>query len=1077
MFKKIVASFATLLLAVGMSVVAIAAPASATPPGGGTYPPTDAAANDPDNWEILPGEVCYKIDPVKQVPYPLPAPGAGLRFSKVIVKAGSGDGSNLILTDNLAQGALVEHNLKDSISHLIVCTVPIPPATGTNSVDCTAATIYTGTALANHDHINMNVSQNGGPTFQLNAAVDIKQSPQDDGVTSESNLVLRIHQKTGPDITLGLTNAQVASGSFAFTYSAYLTGKWTVQWVQFNSSYFNQDNTSINYIQCGSDLADAAASVSKTLATCTAAETLVLGTTTFADFGGVTGAYSVTAAAQTGHKFAPDTTAGVSVSSDGKTKTFTGTLAPKLTTGCADQPKCLPSSAVSYTYAPGTNDGVITVVNPDPTKYSNDLCQGFWVTAASWYYTTDSVWPQVRNQLNPLPKITSVGTYSYGAPVVCGQGDIYASFTEAPAPTYNLYGPNDPFKEKFLHDMGFPNSTKGTTYTQTMTGCNKADVVVPTAKAITTCGTYGSISVPTDTEKIDYTVTGAGLVGIYTVTAVAKVPYVLKGYPAGGWEFDLKSFYDCERTLTLTYVPACSPDSTNDWTVYNPGADNITVSYPGGTILAVAGQYTPISTPASDDAFTITWGATGSGIKPGTASATPGADLSTDDPTCLRTPVVSEESNESFECTDPNVTITTVTYSQGWVYESGKWVPGEKVVTGTVVTHRDKTADDITEAGCLITVTDPVASTCENLTEDTDFTSWIKVLIDPNVAYTIDGAPVTESYNEVTPGVQHTVVATALNGYTLVSASPEPDSWTDTVHTWKFTSKDSAVDCIPTQPLIDLEGSFATGVCLSDSPWIFYEVTMIDPANLATSHSAKLILTDDTDPTKTATIPLGDLVETSPGVWTLGGTPDDKVLWPGASVDPVTGVATGWPGWEQQTDGTWVTTDGNFAWSRDITTATLSVNPQLEVHLEYPEATPNCDSGPPEPPTLATVTPAFSSTPLTCSAAGSYTLGELTPGTIDWTVNGKPVGVGTYPVTSNQTLTFVAAPKNPLDGLDPDWVAPTPVVFSTGAAPCDLTTLALTGATAPYGLIWVALLLGLTGVGFILIRRRTSAGK
>ncbi|SOE72601.1 hypothetical protein SAMN06296378_2554 [Salinibacterium xinjiangense] len=126
MFKKIVASLAVVLLTVGMSVVGIAAPAGAAPPGGGTYPPTDAAANDPGNWEVLPGEACYKIEPVNPVPYLLPSPGAGQQFSKVIVKAGSGDGSNLVLTDGLAEGTPVQHNLKDSISHLILCTVPTP---------------------------------------------------------------------------------------------------------------------------------------------------------------------------------------------------------------------------------------------------------------------------------------------------------------------------------------------------------------------------------------------------------------------------------------------------------------------------------------------------------------------------------------------------------------------------------------------------------------------------------------------------------------------------------------------------------------------------------------------------------------------------------------------------------------------------------------------------------------------------------------------------------------------------------------------------------------------------------------
>ena len=281
------------------------------------------------------------------------------------------------------------------------------------------------------------------------------------------------------------------------------------------------------------------------------------------------------------------------------------------------------------------------------------------------------------------------------------------------------------------------------------------------------------------------------------------------------------------------------------------------------------------------------------------------------------------------------------------------------------------------------------------------------------------------------------------------------------------------VDCVT--PTLDIEGSFATGVCLADSPWIFYDVTMIDPDNQATGHTARLILTDPNDPSITETIELGDLVETSPGVWSLGGTADDKVLWPGASVDPITGEANGWPGWEQTPEGVWVETTGNFAWTRDITSAVLSVNPELAVALQYPEATPDCVTGPPDPPTLAIVTPIFSTSALTCTAAGSYTLGELSPGTVQWTVNGSPVAVGTYPVTSAQTLTFVAAPLLPEDGLDPDWVQPAPVVFSPGTAPCALVTLASTGGAVSLGLAGVGSLLGLMGVGLMLARRRFGA--
>ncbi len=124
--------------------------------------------------------------------------------------------------------------------------------------------------------------------------------------------------------------------------------------------------------------------------------------------------------------------------------------------------------------------------------------------------------------------------------MTCGQGDIYASFAGEITPTATLSGPAG--WETFLHGMGFtgPNPT----WVQQSTSCNDAPVAVPTATKITQCGTYGSVLVPEDTDKIDYTLTGNGTTGINVVTAVAKAPYVLKNYPKGGWTFDLGQYVE-----------------------------------------------------------------------------------------------------------------------------------------------------------------------------------------------------------------------------------------------------------------------------------------------------------------------------------------------------------------------------------------------------------------------------------------------------------------------------------------------------------------------------------------------------
>lgn len=1080
MLKKTLAVLTSLLLAAGLSFVAVAAPASAT-----SYPPSGAAGNNPDNWEVATGEVCYKIEPVTTVPYPLPAPPANSAWSKIVVKAGSGDAANTIYTtgsgsaantvyvDELVQGTLVQHATKDSISHLILCSTPLQ-----DTVDCSAATVYLGAALTNGNYINMEVRQNG-QTYTTAAYIDFWRAQW--GIPeTESGLALRITKIDGSQIYLPISNAQKNSGVLSFNYSEYLSGSWDVTWVQFDGHnwHFGADGETIT---CGTD--EASAALTFTDATCDTRQGVALGAISNATWGELVvsdaGVYSVTATAIGTAKFSN----GLS------TLTFNGTLSPPDPTKCEPELKCLPKTAVSYTYTPGTNSGVITVVNPDPAVYSDELCDGFWVTATSWKYTTSNVWPQVRDVVQKLPKITTVGTYPYEAAVTCGQGDIYASYTAQPDPTENLYGPSNPFNETFLHGMGFtgPNPT----WVQQTPGCNTINLIEPTATAITECGTYGSVQVPADTEFIDYTLTGNGQTGVNTVTAVARAPYVLKDYPTGGWTFDLGEYYDCAVELTISYVQDCPVDPTNTWRVYNPTEDTVVVTYGVDSTHSATPGYSTFTTPRAAETMTIAWGAAGSGTAVGTASATAGTDLDVNDPECIKLaepvepaittvtecgvygtvvaatttgvdydvvftketgdytvtatpqdgyffaddktevvytgnvgayyecvidtdavivvgectwnedgtanfrevamtfdntksnidvpfevvgfpehnkivpagekvtfsvaniwpagggytviagtetfeltiepcnepvkpePETREEVLSAYDCTTALVDVTTTTYTTDWVFntETGQWEKGEEVAGTPVVTQRAMTPEEISQETCLVTVTDPAASTCE-ATDATELTSWIRVELNANVQYTIDGVVVTEEYTAVTPGA-HTVVATALNGYTLQGAKPAPDDWTDTTHTWTFTAIDSA-DC--------------------------------------------------------------------------------------------------------------------------------------------------------EPPTLATVLPEYDSTPLTCDAQGSYTIGAEF-GDVTWTVNGVETEAGTYPVTKPGTVTLEATPTNPEDTFEEGWVdEPIVLNFAFPNGTCENPALlAMTGAAASFAPIWVGALLTLTGLGLFLVRRKSTA--
>lgn len=132
----------------------------------------------------------------------------------------------------------------------------------------------------------------------------------------------------------------------------------------------------------------------------------------------------------------------------------------------------------------------------------------------------------------------------------------------------------------------------------------------------------------------------------------------------------------------------------------------------------------------------------------------------------------------------------------------------------------------------------------------------------------------------------------------------------------------------PPPPTPSLVGSSADVACVGGVPMISYRVLLTDPGDLATGHTAVLVLTDGVN---RVDVTLGDVSSGS-----LSGT----VLWPGASVD-ASGRANGWPGWVFQ-NGSWASTTGNYAWTRGAITATIQVNPEMPVALSYPAESSAC---------------------------------------------------------------------------------------------------------------------------------------
>ena len=272
---------------------------------------------------------------------------------------------------------------------------------------------------------------------------------------------------------------------------------------------------------------DAAASLTKTLATCDAGAELVLGAQSNFTWGAIArdgDNYTVIATADDGHRFP----AGDGVSDDGRTMTFTGTLDPQKTGAeCIPTPDCIPGSAVSYTYDGPSNSGVIHVENVPST--SGELCEGFWATAASWNYKTDADWPQALDKVdyvNGKQKITSPGDYPFQAVISCGQGDVYASFDAQPEPGPILTAPNTPYVEHFLHEMGFtgPNPT----WFGQPVGCNVVVPVAPEVTKATECGVVPTVVAAT-TAGIDYVVKLDTETGDYVVTATPQANFYFAG--------------------------------------------------------------------------------------------------------------------------------------------------------------------------------------------------------------------------------------------------------------------------------------------------------------------------------------------------------------------------------------------------------------------------------------------------------------------------------------------------------------------------------------------------------------------
>lgn len=243
MFRTIFAALGAAVLALGLTAVAVAAPASATHPGVvGTAVCNTTTGTFDIIWRVS-GDTSYKNETATISTAAITssltgeAPGTTTSLIGKTVK-------NLAYVEAVQQGATVgaqyqltvqvqwtNHSTGDLVSKSSNVVTPtgscaIPPK---DSVDCSAITFGKGSPLDGSNYINATFIQNGAQ-FQMNAEINEVQAGDP---ASPSGFYVLVHAPTG-DVKYPLTITERDSGIFTFHYSDYLTNQWTVHWIQYD---------------------------------------------------------------------------------------------------------------------------------------------------------------------------------------------------------------------------------------------------------------------------------------------------------------------------------------------------------------------------------------------------------------------------------------------------------------------------------------------------------------------------------------------------------------------------------------------------------------------------------------------------------------------------------------------------------------------------------------------------------------------------------------------------------------------------------------------------------------------------
>ena len=623
------------------------------------------------------------------------------------------------------------------------------------------------------------------------------------------------------------------------------TGSYTFQgdtsYALHNCAYIQAENPNFDTVPNTSDKevcvsvspTDAAAALTDSPASCTAAESVSEGTisnatwTAIAYSGTGNRDYSAVATATSGHRFA----AGANVSADGTTETFAGTLVAQLTSGCTTTRICIPDSAVSYTYShSNANTGVITVT--DVANSTGVLCHPFYVTAASWKYTNNaSIWPQKVDIVDQLGEISVPGHYTYVAAVGCGQGDIYAS-TDATAPSLNpanyprntgmLENPNTPFAEHFLSDMGFTQTgSTGATWVQDANSCfvPASETGIPQPYTASCTNLDGNALVLPAVVGGVWTVSNSGYSKAYAIDTAVDITTVPNGYAGytvtlsdgsgtDGYQVDTKtsswspvdvSTLDCNTKVTPTVPSPTDVLNCTDGSILIPTTTGVTYYLNGdkvgaGVIQNLTGSNTVTAT--ADSGFEFADGSYPAGGWTWDLGSTSTCALPYVLDGCTYNTATGVSSQDVTFTFDNSGSKTSTTFEVGgttYTVDAGKSLTQD---VGALTSSGGSFEVDINGAATPVTVTvpsfdtcipviagDPDVSqvTCDAVTGAANADGSISVKLDPNLTYTITGplgpdsvtrTPVTAVVNEL-PAGNYVVSVVAATGYILTG----PISW------------------------------------------------------------------------------------------------------------------------------------------------------------------------------------------------------------------------------------------------------------------------------------------------------------